>query len=242
MSSPTASVPTRLQADRLEPDVVGRGMAAEGGEQLVRLERGSVVELDPDGPVSGDTRGGRAKPHVDTGVPKRCENLLGGERLLALDQPVAAMDERDRRAERRPGLCHLDADDPAAENGEPCGHDFGGRRLDVRPGACRAKAWDVGDERRRPGCHDDCLLRREHLLPHEHAPLAVEPSAAAHERDATLLEPRQVRSVVEMRDHVVATVEHGLHVEGADDEARNTMRLTRRARPGRSSAFDGMQA
>ena len=42
-----------------------------------------------------------------------------GERLLALDQALAPVHERHLRAERRPRLRHLDADDAAAEHEEP---------------------------------------------------------------------------------------------------------------------------
>ena len=69
-----------------------------------------------------DARGRGPQAHVDAGAAQRLEHLLARERLLALDQAVAAVDQRHVRAERRPGLRHLDADDAAAEDREPRRH------------------------------------------------------------------------------------------------------------------------
>ena len=48
----------------------------------------------------------------------------------------------------------------------------------------------------------------------DHDPaLAVDPAPAADERDAAVLEPRQLRRVVEVVDHLVAAAQHGGRVE-----------------------------
>ncbi len=141
------------------------------------------------------------------------------------------MDERHLRAEGRPRLRHLDTDDAAAEDREPRRHLLGGRRLDVRPGAGIAQAVDVGDQRARPG-RDDHGLARDELLAVVRATfdddpaLAVEARAATHERDAVLLEPRQLARVVEVRDHLVAPREHGRHVDRPDREPGHALDLT----------------
>ncbi len=77
------------------------------------------------------------------------------------------------------------------------------------------------------------------------AALAVEPSLAAEELDPALLEPGQLAGVVEVVDHLVAAVEDRLRVElpghrGAD--ARAPAAPPPSSSPGRSSAFEGMQA
>ena len=54
--------------------------------------------------------------------------------------------------------------------------------------------------------------------PTMHAALAGQPAAAAHERDASLLEPGQLTAVVEVRDHLVAAREHRGHAERAELE------------------------
>ena len=59
------------------------------------------------------------QPDVHAGLAQRLEHLLARERLVAREQSVASMDERHLRAEARPGLCHLDADDASAEDREP---------------------------------------------------------------------------------------------------------------------------
>ena len=198
----------RLDPDRLEADVGRAGAAAERGQHLVRLDRLPVVELERDAAVAADARRRGAEPDVDPAVAQRLEYLLAGKRLLALDQALAPVDERDRRAEGRPRLRHLDADDSAAQDREPAGHLGGRRRLDVRPRLRVAETRDrVRHERCRSGRDDDRAARDEHLVTHRDLPLACQPAAAAHEGDAALLEPRHLRRVVEVRDHLVAPMQ-----------------------------------
>ena len=54
---------------------------------------------------------------------------------------------------------------------------------------------------------------------------------AAHQRDAALLDPRQLRAVVEVVHHLVAAAQHGVHVQRAGRGlrgARDTARLGQR--------------
>ena len=81
----------------------------------------------------------------------------------------------------------------------------------------------------------------EHVVPDHDPALAVESPVAANERDAALLEPRQLGRVVEVVDDLVATCEHGPDVELSHGDSRHPPRLGGQL-PGRSSAFDGMQA
>ena len=139
------------------------------------------------------------------------------------------MDERHLRAERRPRLGQLDTDDAAAEDREPRRHLRRGRRLDVRPRAgiaqarrCRGSARPSRWRRPRP-----CGRRApRRLAPRRHAALAVQAPAASHERDAVLLEPRQLARVVEVRDHLVAPREHGRHVDRPDSRPGDALDLT----------------
>ena len=74
--------------------------------------------------------------------------------------------------------------------------------------------------------------------------LAVEPALAAEQLDPAFLQPGQLAGVVEVVDHLVAAVEDRLRVELAGDRAATpgTRRASASSSPGRSSAFEGMQA
>ncbi len=54
-------------------------------------------------------------------------------------------------------------------------------------------------------------------FPDPHDPLAGQPAVAAHERDGVLLEPRQLRRVVEIVDDLVAAAQDGFGVEPVAD-------------------------
>ena len=142
---------------------------------------GAVVELDHDGARAGHAHHLTLEPDVHAAFLESLEHLRSRKRLLALDQPLAAMDERHLRAEGRPRLGHLDADDSATEDREPRRHLLGGRRLDVRPGAGIAQAVDVGDQRARPGGDDDGLARDE-LLAVVRAAVDDDPALAVEAR------------------------------------------------------------
>ena len=74
--------------------------------------------------------------------------------------------------------------------------------------------------------------------------LPVEPALAAEELDAVFLQPRLLARVVEVVDHLVAAGEDRLGVELAGHRLRTpgTRRASSSSSPGRSSAFEGMQA
>ena len=89
-----------------------------------------------------------------------------------------------------------------------------GRRLAVGPGVVdRVQPLDRRHRGQRAGGEDDGARRLELLVADPHPPLAGELADAAHERDAAVLEPRQLRRVVEVVDDLVAAVEHRRHVE-----------------------------
>ena len=81
----------------------------------------------------------------------------------------------------------------------------------------------------------------ERVVANDDAPLAVEAAVPAYERDAALLEPRQLRGVVELVDHLVAPREHAARVGAFGADAGNAPRLGEEL-AGRSSAFEGMHA
>ena len=70
-----------------------------------------------------------------------------------------------------------------------------------------------GIEGSEPVDEDHRARRLELLVAHPHPPLAGQLADAAHERDVAILQPRQLRRVVEVVDDLVAASEHGLHVE-----------------------------
>ncbi len=116
-------------------------------------------------------------------------------------------------------------------------------------GRASRKPVDVGDAGRRPGRDDHRLPRQQRLLSDDDAELTVEAAAPTHERDPALLEPGQLPSVVQVRDHVVPPRQHRVdvyrrHLEPghASDFVRQLdgtqKRLRRHARPVRALSAD----
>ena len=132
-----------------------------------------------------------------------------------------ALDDRHLRAERRPGLRELDADDAAAEDASRSGISLVvvasrfvhgsrlGEAVDRRHPARAARS-----RRRRPSRPEQLVVADQH------APLAVEPSAAADERDPAFLEPGELLGVVEVVDDLVAAASTAGDVELADTARR----------------------
>ena len=94
------------------------------------------------------------------------------------------------------------------------------------------------------GRDDDRLAGDQRLVADDDPALAVEPALAAEQLDAAFLEPGQLAGVVEVVDHLVAAVEDRLRVElaGHGPATPGTRRASASSSPGRSSAFEGMQA
>ena len=215
-----------LEAGRVQPDVGRAGRASDRDEELVRLERAAALQLERDDAVPRDRRDARLEPQVDAVLAKRVGDLLARERLFALDQPIAAVDERHLRAQGRPRLRHLDADDAAAEDREPAGNLLRGRRLDVRPRSRLGEARHRRDRRCAARRDDDRLPRDERLVSDRHATLAVEPAVSADEGDTAVGQPGHHRRVVEVVDDLVAAREHRRDVElVADAHALHPRRL-----------------
>ena len=152
------------------------------------------------------------------------------------------LDERHLCPERGPRLCELDADDAPTEDDEALGRHLRGRRLPVSPGTRLLQPGDRRHHRAAPGRHHDRLPGDERVVADADALLAVDPAASAHERDASLLEPRQLHRVVEVVDDFVAPREHRGNVDALPLGGPGTRPTSAIRSPGRSSALDGMHA
>ena len=117
---------------------------------------------------------------------------LAGERLLAFEKPVAALDDRDVGAERAICLRQLAADGAATEHEQLGRHLLRRRRLAIRPRLRFGEAVDRRQQRGAARGDHDRAARLQQLVADAHPALAVEPSVAAHERYALLLQPRQL--------------------------------------------------
>jgi hypothetical protein len=166
--------------------------------------------------------GRRLRAHDDphAALLERLAHVRGRERLLVRDQPIAALDQRDLRPERRERVGHLDADDAAAEDEEAPGHGLRRRDLAVGPRLGIAQAVDRRDQRIAAGRHDDRALRDQLVIADRDPALAGDAPGAAHDRDVAVAEPRKHPAVVEVVDHLVAATQHGPHIEVAADRLR----------------------
>ena len=220
---------------------VRRRLPADRDEQLGPWTVAPSSRSTSTRPVPPDRR-------LDTGRADRRHlaqpglDLLGGERLLPRDQPWQSLDHGHARAEGGPRLGELDADDPAAEDEQALRHGLGRRRLAIRPCAGLGEPRD-----RRHRCAAPRLRARPPSGPRarrRRRRTRRSPSTAAvpaHELDSALLEPRELARVVEVVDHLVAPLEHGVRVDPVRLDARHPFDLGQQL-AGRSSAFDGMQA
>ena len=85
----------------------------------------------------------------------------------------------------------------------------------LRPRVGGVEPVDRREGRQRAAGEHDGPARLELLVAGDDPALAGDAPARAHERDALLLQPRQLGGVVEVVDDLVAAVEHGLDVERA---------------------------
>lgn len=112
-------------ADRVQPIEAGARIASS--TSIERPGYDHLADLAPHGGRAG------ARAEVDAALAQRLGDLLARERLLACQQAWQRLDQRQLGAERRPRLRHLDADNAATQDHQPCRHDLRGRRLAVRP-------------------------------------------------------------------------------------------------------------
>ena len=86
--------------------------------------------------------------------------------------------------------------------------------------------------------------RRSTLVADPHRALTLQPRVAPDQRDAPLLEPRQLSRIVELVDDLVAPAQDGGDIELAGHRlaAPGTRRASASAWAGRSRPLDGMQA
>ena len=242
-----------LEADRLEPEAGDLRGAPDRDEQLVAADDAAVAERHRHlGAVAPDRLGLLAGADVDAQLLQRLGDLGAGELLLARQQPPLTLDQGHLRAQRAIRLPHLDADDAAAQDDQAVGDRIRRGRLAVGPRPRLGEPVDRRHGRRRPAGEDHRPADLERLLAHDHAALAVDAPPAAVERDAAVLEPGQLRAVVEAVDDLVAAIEHGARVELAgrglrrarhpaqlgEDLAGSQQRLRRHAGPVRALAAD----
>jgi hypothetical protein len=124
-------------------------------EQLVALDRLAAAERHADDPVARHADRALLDRDVDAALAQAGLDLLGGERLLAAEQPRAGLEEGHLRPERLPRLGQLAADDPAAETmrrpGPPSpSSPPGSSTAPPRPGPGRAASSRPSPSRRRP--------------------------------------------------------------------------------------------
>ena len=173
-------------------------------------------------------------------------DLLAGERLLAASSRSVASTSVTLGAEGGPRLRQLDADDPAAEDQQ---------RLRDRASRSSPRGWstarDLGepvDRRHRRGRagrdHDRAWRAVSASSPTRDAALAVERRAAADELDPALLEPGQLAE--SSRSWITSSRRARTGSTSSSPptarRAPGTRRASASSSPGRSSAFDGMQA
>ena len=155
---------------------------------------------------------------------ERRRDLLAGEGLLVDQDPLRGLDQGDARAQARPCLRHLDADDAAAEDQQPLRNLLRGRRLPVRP---RRRLGEALDRRHSGGGaagDHDRLSRLQRVGARRHRALARELAAGAKQGDPARLEPGKLAGVVEIVNDLVAAREHELRVELSRDHLAHSCR------------------
>ena len=247
------SRPTRLDAD-----VLRRRLAAERDEHHVadrRCRRRSSCTVTVPSPACS----------TSLGLLRRCGCRRRSSRSASVswtqanssslrDQPPRALDQRDLAAERLEGLRHLDADDAAAEDDQPLRDLLGDRRLAVGP-----RAVDRVQARRSAASSAASPVARKtaRLASISSSPTVTRRSPESRpwpriSVDPAVLEPRQLRVVVEVVDDLVAPREHRRDVELAGHRLGRAgdpldlgqrlvgpqQRLRRHARPERALAAD----
>ena len=200
--------------------------------------RRAVVELDHD-----RARAATRPPAARSGRrrrPPRAPRAPARRRTAPpREQPLAAM-TASPRAERRPGLRQLDADDAAAEDREPLRDLVGRGRLAVRPRARSRSPSMAGSSargarwrRRRP-----CAPRASRR------PTTTRRSPSSWPRPRSSATPRSssqaAARVVEV--WITSSRRRSTPPRRAARSPSPERARPRRDSPGRSSAFDGMQA
>ncbi len=246
-------VATILQPHARQPEPRTVRFATHGHEQPVPGHGAAVLQLDRDlltVPTHRHSLG--ADQRVGTKSAKRLPDLLPDERLLVHEQRRSGLDHRHLRPERGPGRRHLHPDHAPAQHQQSLGHLLGSRDLAVGPVADLGESRDRRDRGGAAGREDHSLAREQHVVTEHHAPLAVEPRATAEQLDSAVLQPRQLRGVVEVVNYLVTSSQGSPHIERAGDRLRGArhppglvqhlgraqQRLRRHARVERAFAAD----
>ena len=149
----------RVDAVRLEPELVEREVAPDGEQDRVALDARAVGQLDD---VRAVRPGTRVRSHRTAAEPDRDPILTehlgdhgGVSRVVRGRQPIARLHDRHRHAEPGKALGELAAGGAAAEHEEALRQLACERRLAVRPERHGVEARDGRDARHRAhGDHD----------------------------------------------------------------------------------------
>ena len=236
-----------LDPDRLEPELGGARTPADGDQELVAAQLLAALEAQRDLPASP-----REAPIALTPVRTSTPPASSPAVTCALangSSPASTRSSASTRVTLAPRLAHACA--ISTPTTPP-------PRISSRPGtslAVVASRFVHGRASARPSIGGTAavvpvaittaLARRQAIVADDHGALAVERAAAADQLDPALLEPRDHAAVVEVVDDLVAACEHRRRVELAAGAARatpGTRSTSSSSSPGRSSAFDGMQA
>ncbi len=212
----------------LGPELPQVGSPAPHGQQQLRPLDGAAVGQVHDAPeTTGRHRFGAPPiPDVDPLLGQLVRDRLRRQRVVARQDAVARLDDRDGNVEPRVHLRELHADGPAAEHHQAGGELAGRGRLPIGPVAGLRQARQRGHDRRRAR-RDDDVARLERLGPAVvdrdlDAPRSREAAVPLDHASARCLQVPDVAGVARIRrslagDHPVPAVRGMLpgHVEAA---------------------------
>ena len=219
-------VPTGLEADGVQAQVVGQRTPADGDEDLVTGHGPAVLQGRRDGRVVGGPFGLHhpgAGDDRDPHLLQRVLELLTGEDFLARDQPILHLHDGDLLAAEPPHrLGHLDADHPATED-DQAGRDLLGLGdVAVGPAPDIAQPVDRRNRRPRADADDHALLRDQGadtavLGGDLDGPLPRQPAVTADEVHAGRVHPFDLARVVQARAEGVPSGQRLVDVDLARD-------------------------
>jgi hypothetical protein len=115
--------------------------------------------------------------------------LSGCKRLLAGQQALGGLDQRDRRAERAVGLRHLDPNHSAAEHDQAAGDSARGRDFAVGPRPGLGQPRDRGHRGSAADRENHRFASFAEKLSNPYAALALESSMTSNQRDTAIRQP-----------------------------------------------------
>ena len=224
-----------------KPKPSTRGAAAGGDDQPLAREHGAAlqVHLDP----GRDALDGAAQVDVDALAGEHVAQERAGVGVVAREQAVGDVGQRDLRAHAAEELGELAADRARAEDDDARRDLAHGRGLAVRPVVDLVQTGDGRDRRHRAGRDHEPLVAELAARRLDESRLA-DHRLAAHELDVAIGEPLLLRRVVAAARHLVAVPEDARGVElsrhglggagckprGGERLGRTKQRLRRHAR------------